>query len=295
MKPQLLKMSVDSLLSFSVRHDIVPYFFNKWHYHAEVELLHIEKGSGTQFIGDNISRFTEGDILMIGSNLPHYWRCDENYFENNPELFAEARVTHFLPDFWGNQYLDLPENKLLKELLTKANSGIKITGNTNRKVAEILKKLTVSKTVERIILLIEALHIISISKDIETIATSGFQNTYNESETERLNDIYKFTMSNFDKKISLEEISSIAHISPNSFCRYFKTQTKKTYSQFLMEIKIGNACKLLIENKKSISCICYESGFNNFSNFNRYFKSITGKSPLQYKKTFTKEHGNFDI
>ncbi len=295
MKPQLLKMSIDSLLSFSVRHDKVPHFFNKWHYHAEVELIYIEKGNGTQFIGDHISRFTQGDVLLIGSNLPHYWRCDENYFENIQDLYAEARVTHFLPDFWGNQFLDLPENALIKELLLKAKNGIKITGRTNSKIAEILEKLTVAKSVERILLLIQALHIISMSKDIKTLATSGFQNTYNESETERLNDIYKYTMSNFDKKISLEEISSIAHISPNSFCRYFKTQTKKTYSQFLMEIKIGNACKLLIENKKSISSICYESGFNSFSNFNRYFKSINGKSPLQYKKAFVKEHGEFEI
>lgn len=288
-------MSIDSLLSFSVRHDKVPHFFNKWHYHAEVELIYIEKGNGTQFIGDHISRFTQGDVLLIGSNLPHYWRCDENYFENIQDLYAEARVTHFLPDFWGNQFLDLPENALIKELLLKAKNGIKITGTTNSKIAEILEKLTVAKSVERILLLIQALHIISMSKDIKTLATSGFQNTYNESETERLNDIYKYTMSNFDKKISLEEISSIAHISPNSFCRYFKTQTKKTYSQFLMEIKIGNACKLLIENKKSISSICYESGFNSFSNFNRYFKSINGKSPLQYKKAFVKEHGEFEI
>lgn len=295
MKPQLLKFSTDPLTSFNVRHDRVPYFFAKWHYHSELELVHIEKGSGTQFIGDHISRFYEGDILLIGSNLPHYWRCDEFYFENNSELTAEATVTHFLPNFWGVQFLDLPENKHIKELFLKANKGIKISGNTNYKVAGILQKLLTAKSAERIILLMQALHIIGISKDIECLATSGFQNTYNELETERINDIYNYTINNFDKKISLEEIASVAHISPNSFCRYFKTQTKKTYSQFLMEIKIGNACKLLIENKKSISSVCYESGFNNFSNFNRYFKNITGKSPLQYKKTFAKEYGEVEI
>ena len=291
MKPQLLKVATDPLLSFSVRHDKVPYFFPKWHYHMELELLHIEKGSGTQFIGDSISRFYEGDIFLIGSNLPHYWRCDDCYFENKNELTAEATVTHFLPDFWGPHFLDLPENKHIKELFLNANKGIKISGNTNYRIADILKKLLVAKTAERIILLMQALHVIGTSKDVECLATSGFQNTCNEMETERINDIYNYTINNFDKKISLEEIASVAHISPNSFCRYFKTQTKKTYSQFLMEIKIGNACKLLIENKKSISSICYESGFNNFSNFNRYFKNITGKSPLQYKKTFAKEYG----
>lgn len=295
MKPQLLKVSTDPMLSFSIRHDKVPYFFPKWHYHTELELIHIKKGSGTQFIGDNISRFYEGDIFLIGSNLPHYWRCDECYFENNRELAAEATVTHFLPNFWGPQFLELPENKHIKDLFLKATKGIKISGNTNYRVADILKKLLTAKTAERIVLLIHALHLIAISKDIECLATSGFQNNCNEIETERINDIYNYTINNFDKKISIEEIAAVAHISPNSFCRYFKTQTKKTYSQFLMEVKIGNACKLLIENKKCISSICYESGFNNFSNFNRYFKSITGKSPLQYKKTFAKEYGEIEI
>jgi AraC-like DNA-binding protein len=271
MKPQLMKMATDPLLSFNVRHGNVSHFFSKWHYHTEIELLHMRKGESTQFIGDHISK---GDILLIGSNVPHYWRCDESYFENNPALKAEATVAHFLQNFWGTQFLDLHVNKHIKELLLTANCGVKITGETSFKIAKILQKLLVVKTTERIILLMQALHIIAISKDIECLSTAGFQNTYTESETERINDIYNYTINNFDKKISPEEIARIAHISPNSFCRYFKSQTRKTYSQFLMEIKIGNACKLLIENKKSISSICYESGFNNFSNFNRYFKNI---------------------
>ena len=295
MKPQLLKLNSNPFLSFSVRHDVVPHFFPKWHYHTELELIQIRKGSGTHFIGDNIARFYEDDIFLIGSNLPHYWRCDECYFENNPAIAAEATVTHFLPNFWGPQFLELPENKNIKELFVKASKGIKISRNTNFKIADILHKLLTAQTTERIILLLHALHIISISKDVELLATSGFSNSCNEVETERINDIYNYTINNFDKKISLEEIAAIAHISPNSFCRYFKSQTKKTYSQFLLELKIGHACKLLIENKKSISSICYDSGFNNFSNFNRYFKTITGKSPLQYKKTFAKEHGEFEI
>lgn len=295
MKPQLLKFSTDPLASFGVRQDNVPHFYPKWHYHPELELIQIEKGSGTQFIGDNISRFSEGDIFLIGSNLPHYWRCDECYFENNPAMTAKATVSHFLPDFWGDQFLNLPENKYLRELFVRANKGIKISGDTGLEVAALLKRILNAKSFERIILLMQALQLIALSKDIEYLATAGFQSSYNESETDRINDIYNYTIKNFDKKISLEEIAGIANISPNCFCRYFKSQARKTYSQFLMEIKIGVACKLLIENKQSISNICYESGFNNCSNFNRYFKIITGKSPLQYKKTFAKEYGEVEV
>lgn len=289
MRPQLLIIPKGPNQSFGLRHDIVPYFFNKWHYHTELELIHIVKGGGTQFIGDHISRFSNGDILLIGSNLPHYWRCDENYFQDIPELVAEAKVVHFMQNFWGVDFLALPENVGISILLKKSQRGILITGKTSEQIKPLLDKMLAAIGTFRIALLLEILEIIAISQDITLLSSSTFQNSYNKSETERLNDIYNYTMSNFKQKISLEEIASISCLSVNSFCRYFKSQTRKTYSQFLIEIRIGHACKLLIENRLTVSKICVESGFNNFSNFNRYFKIISGLSPLEYKKSFSKQ------
>lgn len=287
MKPQLIKMSSDNLQSFSVRQDKVPYFINNLHYHLEVEFVLIEKGSGTHFIGDSISRFSEGDLYLIGSNLSHCWRCDDIYFENRPDLMAEAKVVHFLENYWGNQFLDLPENKSIKDLLMKAKSGIRVVGKTKNAISKILGKLLIAKSTDRIILVLQALSLIANSKDLEILSSPGFtSNNYIESEAERINDIFNYTLNNFKRKITLEEIADVANISPNSFCRYFKSITKKTYSQFLMEIRIGHACKLLIESTKNVNYVCYESGFNNFSNFNKYFKAITGKNPLLYKKSF---------
>lgn len=287
MKPQLIKMSSDNLQSFSVRQDKVPHFFKNLHYHSEVEFVLIDKGSGTHFIGDSISRFSEGDLYLIGSNLPHCWRCDDIYFENKPDLVAEAKVVHFLENYWGTQFLDLPENKAIRDLLIKAKSGIKVIGKTKFAISKILDKLLTAKSTERIILILQALSLIAHSKDLIILSSPGFtNNNYIESEAERINDIFNYTMSYFHRKITLEEIADVANISPNSFCRYFKNITKKTYSQFLMEIRIGHACKLLIESTKNVNYVCYESGFNNFSNFNKYFKAITGKSPLSYKKSF---------
>lgn len=287
MKPQLIKMSSDNLQSFSVRQDKVPHFFKNLHYHSEVEFVLIDKGSGTHFIGDSISRFSEGDLYLIGSNLPHCWRCDDIYFENKPDLVAEAKVVHFLENYWGIQFLDLPENKAIRDLLIKAKSGIKVIGKTKFAISKILDKLLTAKSTERIILILQALSLIAHSKDLIILSSPGFtNNNYIVSEAERINDIFNYTMSNFHRKITLEEIADVANISPNSFCRYFKNITKKTYSQFLMEIRIGHACKLLIESTKNVNYVCYESGFNNFSNFNKYFKAITGKSPLSYKKSF---------
>lgn len=289
MRPQLLIVPKGPNQSFSARHDIVPHFLNRWHYHVELELIYILNGEGTQFIGDHISRFSKGDMLLIGSNLPHYWRCDDNYFRDIPELFAEAKVIHFLQGFLGEPFMNLPEIINISDLLKKAQQGLLIKGETKEKLKPFLLTIQATTSAKKIILLLEMLNLIATSTDLTLLSSSTFQNNYNKSETERLNDIYNHTMSNFKQKISLEEIASVACLSVNSFCRYFKSQTKKTYSQFLTEIRIGYACKLLIENRLTISKICLESGFNNFSNFNRYFKMVTGQCPLEYKKAFEKK------
>ncbi|MBN9298253.1 MAG: helix-turn-helix domain-containing protein [Filimonas sp.] len=286
MRPQLLKVSKGPTQSFSVRQDLVPHVNNRWHYHPEVELIHFKKGEGTQFIGDSIKRFKPGDIVIVGAHLPHYWRFDDFYFDENKKATADIRVAHFCENFWGDQFLQLPENNGLKVVLEKARRGLQIIGKTKSKVAELLEKMLYTDGAERIIYLIEALLTVSECKHLEPLSSIGFKHDFVEAENDRINDIYEYSLANFKRKIQLEEIAGIANISPNSFCRYFKSRTRKTYSQFLIEIRVGHACKLLIENKLSIKQLCYESGFNNFACFHKYFKQITGKSPLKYQKEF---------
>jgi AraC-like DNA-binding protein len=286
MRPQLLKVSKAPRHSFSVRQDIVPYVNNRWHYHPEIELIHFKKGEGTQFIGDNIKRFKPGDIVLVGPQLPHYWRFDDAYFEDGSKLNADVRVVHFAENFWGDQFLQLPENLNIKGMLEKARRGLQITGRTRQKVAELLEHLLYSDGSLRIMLLIEALNTIAECKNMSSLSSIGFKQEFVEAESDRVNAIYDYSLKNFKRKIQLEEIAAVANISPNSFCRYFKSRTRKTYSQFLIEIRVGQACKLLIENNLSIKQLCYESGFNNFTSFHKYFKMITGKSPLNYQKEF---------
>ena len=119
MRPQLLKVSKGPDSSFSVRRDLVPHVNNRWHYHNEVELIHFKRGEGTQFIGDNIKRFKAGDVVLVGSNLPHYWRFDDAYFEENTKALADVRVSHFNENFWGEQFLQLPENINIRTVLEK--------------------------------------------------------------------------------------------------------------------------------------------------------------------------------
>ena len=286
MRPQLLKVSKGPRHSFSVRQDIVPYINNRWHYHPEIELIHFKKGEGTQFIGDNIKRFKSGDIVLVGSQLPHYWRFDDMYFEENSKLVADIRVAHFCENFWGDQFLQLPENINIKQVLERARRGLQITGKTRQKVADLMEQLLSSDGTQRIMLLMEALNTVADCKQLTTLSSIGFKHDLVEAENDRVNAIYDYSLKNFKRKIQLEEIAAVANISPNSFCRYFKSRTRKTYSQFLIEIRVGQACKLLIENNLSIKQLCYESGFNNFTSFHKYFKLITGKSPLTYQKEF---------
>jgi len=287
MKPQLLKVSKGPAQSFSVRRDVVPHFNNKWHYHSEIELIHFKKGEGTQFIGDSIRQFKSGDVVLIGSELPHYWRFDESYFKEDAQQSVDVRVCHFNEDFWGEKFLQLPENQSLKVVLEKAKRGIKINGKSKLIVAELLEKILSAEGCEKIMFLMKALNEIANCGQVISLSSQGFKHSYPaSSDNERINAIYEYSLANFRNKIHLEEIAAVAYISPNSFCRYFKSHTQKTYSQFLIELKVSHACKLLIENKVIIKQLCYESGFNNFASFHKFFKQITGKSPLSYQKEF---------
>ncbi|MGZ3756745.1 MAG: helix-turn-helix domain-containing protein, partial [Mucilaginibacter sp.] len=150
----------------------------------------------------------------------------------------------------------------------------------------MIEKIISAEGPRKIILLMEVLMAISESKESNLLASIAFRHNFQESEKDRINAIYNYSIANFKKHITLEQIAAVANISPNSFCKFFKSRSRKTYSQFINEIRIGHACKLLIDNKLNIKEICYESGFNNFSSFHKYFKQIKSQTPLSYQKSF---------
>lgn len=284
MKPQLLKISQNPVQSFNVRHESRPSMDNKLHYHPEVELIYFSEGYGMQFIGDSITEFNSGDLVLIGSNLPHYWRYDQTFNNNDKSKPIAVKVAHFSETFLGEQFFNLPENAPLREILKKAKRGIRIEGRSNKKVAGILSCMLDACGADRIVYLITALLEISKCEELEMLSSVGYVTNVENLSHDRIKDVYEYTYANFRNKIYLSEIASIAKISPNSFCRYFKTFTKKTYSRFLNEVKVGQACKLLIDNKLNIKQVCFESGFNNFASFHKCFKDVTGRSPLSYQR-----------
>lgn len=288
MKPILRKVDSGNN-SFSIREDIYPFLYNHWHYHPEIELTLIRKGTGVRLVGDSMAPFEDGDLILLGSNLPHMWHSDSIYFQNIPTLNIEAVAIHFREDFWGTAFMQLPELRPIKEMLDLAKRGIRIMGETRDVVIEAMEKNIHVTGPKRIEFLLGILDMISRSADYVLLASPGFNKTYDLTTTDKINLIYTYTFNNFKNNITIKDAAEAANLSPNSFCRYFKTRTLKTYWQFLLEIRIGHACRLLIENKGSVAQICSECGFNNLSNFNRQFKSLLKITPLQYAKTYA-EH-----
>ncbi|GHB63601.1 AraC family transcriptional regulator [Persicitalea jodogahamensis] len=282
MKAQLLKISNKVEQSFSIRHDEVPVFHNKWHYHPEIEIIHIRKGKGTFIIGDCVAPFEENDLFILGTDLPHLFRYDAH----GEGILSDAYVIHFLPGFFSERFLRVPEMKDVNEFISRSQRGIQIRSDAPESISRLMEQLHRSEGIQRIILLFSILAELTEIETESQLASVGFSHTYDAIDSERLNSIYQYVLSNFQREITLAGISSVANLSVHSFCRYFKTKTNKTFSNFLLEVRVGHACRLIIETDLNISQVCFECGFNNLSNFNRYFKKFVGKTPTQYSRDY---------
>ncbi|MCK8494653.1 AraC family transcriptional regulator [Spirosoma sp. RP8] len=286
MKPHFHKVPVNSQASFRISHDVKANFGTIWHYHPELELHYVVRGEGVRFVGDNVSNFSAGEILLLGENLPHTWRCNQEYFQEQSSLQVEAIVVQFRTDCLGRDFLQLDEVYAIRTLFERARQGLLIHGETNQKIAELMRSAVTANPFQRLITLLSILDVIAQADEIETITSAKAFYQSNEMETVRLNNICNYTLANYAQPITLTEIASVANLSVTSFCRYFKLMTHKTYHDFLNEVRISHASRSLIENSMSTEEICFESGFNNLSNFYRNFKRIKGVTPLDYKNRY---------
>jgi AraC-like DNA-binding protein len=280
MKPKQISIPSQADRSFSVRKDTIANVNNCWHHHKEIELICFHKGSGTQFIGDHIQRFEPGDVVLIGTNLPHYWKYDQQDIEDSGSAYST--VIHFLDNFIGEKFLLLPEALPIKFLLEKARNGILISGECAAVIREKMECVYQLSGMQKIIALLDCLLTFASFKDLPRLSSFGFSYDLALSKKERVNKIYNYVLQNFKHKIGLEEVAAMADLTPHSFCRYFKNHTGKTFSSFLIEVRIGYARKLMLEKEMGIKEVCFESGFNNVTCFHKHFKSITHKTPKEY-------------
>ncbi len=289
MKP-LLEKSIESLnQSFLVKKLQEPFFDPNWHFHPHYQLFTVIKGTGTRFIGDDIRHFEEGDTVFLGPNMPHLWRSDRNYFEKESLLKTEGIVVYFKEDFLGNDFFEKPEMFDIKSFLKNSERGLDLTGTLGEEMVRDLKELLGLTGFEGISKLLNILHKLSVTNDYQYISSSNYTNTHKISETERMRIVHEYVLKHFKENINLSTVASLSNMTEAAFCRYFKSRTNKTFSDFVKEIRIGNACKILQDENKSISQTCYESGYNTVSNFNNQFKSLKGVSPLQYQKLYRRK------
>ncbi len=282
MKPQLLDRSSSQDRSFAVNHHLYSNFLKVWHYHPEYELLLVVQSTGTRFIGDNIEKFKPGELVLIGKDLPHILLSDEHYYKEGHDLKAEALVVHFRDDFAGDRFFHIPEMKAIHAMLERARQGIVFGGIDDKAVAAQLHELLEARGFDRFMRLLALLRQLAVQKDYRLLSTEGFVHSFEQAEKRKLDDVFGFVVANFKRHITLDEVAEIANMNPSAFSRYFKRVNRKTFTQYLNEIRIGYACKLLIDNKHSVTEVCYMAGFNNVSNFNKQFRRITQYSPTEY-------------
>jgi len=286
MKP-LLEKSIENLnQSYLVKTLKEPFFDPNWHFHPHYQLFTVIKGTGTRFIGDDIRHFNVGDTVFLAPNMPHLWRSDREYFEKDSQLMTEGIVVYFKEDFLGSEFFEKSEMYNVKTLLKKSERGLDLTGQLKEELVNDLKNLPVDSGFQGIIKILSILDKLSKSTDYQYIASTTYSNTHKISETERMRLVHEYVLKHFKENINLSTVASLSNMTDAAFCRYFKSRTNKTFSDFVKEIRIGNACKMLQDENKSISQTCYESGYNTVSNFNNQFKSLKGVSPKQYQKLY---------
>ena len=281
---QDLPFPTDSHIHYYI--EDLPHFIVPRHYHPAIEIMYITGGTGTRFVGDNIESYEEGDVCMIGPNLPHEWRNDHAYFDKDPRLRATCICLFFRQEIFEPNFIRLSEMNDIRKLIEMSRRGLKFTGNSKQEIARFISHSVHDTGMQKIINLLSLLNLMASSSEYELLASVGFTESVNSEDFERFNKIYKFMVSNLANPIRLEDVSSLVGLTPTAFCRYFKERTKKTFVEYLNEMRIGYAKKLLLEDKMKISTISGESGFSNLSNFMSQFKKITGMSPSQYQKKF---------
>jgi AraC-like DNA-binding protein len=255
---------------------------DKIHSHKNFELNLITSGSGRRIVGNHISSYNKGDLVLLGPNISHCWEILDIEENSVPECI----VTHFYENIISSDFFNIPELEPVVNLLKDAKNGIWFKGPKAEKVGVRLKKMANLKGLELYIQLLKVFNLLLEIEDREYLTLpSSLPNSY-DKDKDQVNKIYEYVFQNIQEGIKLKEAAGLVYMEPSSFCRYFKKKTNKTFMDYVKSVRIGIAAKLLAETDKQITQICYECGYNNLANFNHYFKVIMKKTPSEYRKSF---------
>ena len=268
--------------SYRVQIDEVSYFYDLFHFHQEFQITLIQKGYGTCIIGDYISTFKPGDLFVIGQNLPHVFRSDKSFYDNEEQNCLSTSLL-LSPSFIQNPFFELDELSKFNIFFQNAKRGIRYSTKNKSKLVELFLDIKPNKRERGIISVFEFISKLSNKQNAQYLSHVDYKQISKEVDGVILNTIFQFTLSNYKNDIHLETVAKMANMSPPAFCRFFKKRTRKTYISFLNEVRIQEACSQILKGDSTISEICFNSGFNTITNFNRQFKKITGFTPKEYR------------
>ncbi|MHA4845014.1 AraC family transcriptional regulator [Flavitalea antarctica] len=282
-KPRLLTVNAQQTSSFDIRYEKVAYFDNPWHYHPEYELTLVTNSRGIRFVGDCVEPFREGDLVLLGSHLPHYWRNYEEYYHEDSNLTAEACILRFKPSLLEIN-LNMPETTAIQKLFKKSSRGILFGELIAQKIEHQMVALTQQSGAERLISFLQIMHFLSGVPETRLLSSIEFGAGRPEADKGRMDSVLNYIHQHIQDDIPLQEIAAYVHMNPAAFCRYIKSRTNKTFLELVNEIRISNACRLLLDDHATISNIAHASGFKNVTHFNYTFKKVMGRNPSDFKK-----------
>lgn len=258
--------------------------FSRWHHHPEYELVLVTKGKGKRMVGDHVGRFEENDLVLIGSYTPHVWMCDPEYFEEDGRFAGEGIVVQFLPDFLGERFFEIPENIALNKILKDSTKGIQFLNDSRQKITRLMHEMVDLDGAGKLYALLSIFQIFSSNPSCNILASNAFMNQSKPDENNPMQKALQYIMMNFQRQIYLEDLLDITNMSYSSFYVSFKNTYRMTFKEYLLNVRVGYACKLLTDPSHNISEAAYLCGFENISNFNRQFKHIKGITPSEYNK-----------
>ncbi len=263
--------------SFAVKYvhrDSRPLISNAWHYHEEIEICFTPKSYGKRFVGNVVSEYAEGDIVLLGSNLPHGFTTHQS---------CKQLVIQFMPDFLGSEMQSKPEFKGLTRLFNKARLGLYFPDNDG-KIRKRLKKVYQKDNLGSLLNLVAALRLMSKSHEYNMICSEDYLTSLNDRQLARIKIIYDYIGANYMHPIRIKEIADLVNLTESAFYKFIKKKTGKSFVHIVNEFRIANATNLLVHPETSVSDACYSSGFNNLSYFSRCFRKIMNETPKQYQK-----------
>jgi AraC-like DNA-binding protein len=279
MKVEYEKISPDTGSSFRLIHwksENDRYF---WHYHPEYEIVFVRKGSGKLHIGEHLKNYEEGELVFIGPDLPHTG-FGYGVIGEHEEIVVQLRK-----DFLGEEFMQKPELQQIRKLFERAKQGLSFQGKSRKIVASKLQKMLTFSHFERLVELLHIFDILATTNEFSVLNSADKRFDFNHKDEDRINKVYEYVEQNYQKNIDIQAVADLANLTIPSFCRYFKKISHITYTDFVNEYRINQACRLLFENKP-IADICFEVGFNNISHFNKTFKQLKGVSPREYKANY---------